>query len=170
VVELRAEDAAEAATPGMAPAVVSDPWASPTVVGPAAETGPTPWSEAVAAAPAAVDAWDAPPPIAASEAPADAPWDQVTAAQSVVPAWQMPAVTPQPVEAAKEPAVEDVWSAPPPPAEPVEWKPESPPTDFEEVKKPQAPVLEAPPAADWGTLSSGLYWSSPPKADPAPAD
>ncbi len=171
VVELRAEDAAEAATPGKAPAVDSDPWAS-AAAPPAVGAGPTPWSEPVAAAPppAVDDPWAAPNPIAVPEAAAAGPWDQVTAAHAVAPAWQVPAVTPQPVEAAKEPAAEDVWSAPPPSADPVEWKPETPSTDWEEVKKPQAPVLEAPPAADWGTLSRGPDWSSPPKVDGAPAD
>ena len=51
----------------------------------------------------------------------------------------------------------------------AEWKAEAPQDDWQEAKKREAPVLAAPPAADWGTLHSGPDWSSTPPVEAAPA-
>ena len=150
VMDLGAEDAAD--------------WSAPPP-----SDGPTPWSEPAGE----------PIPLPGGTAPA---WDQVTAAATPAPvtSWEMTPPEGPPAEAAwsapaepapAAPAEDDTWSAPPPAAEPVdEWKAEAPPSDWEEVRKPAAPAVEEPPAADWGTLSSGPDWSAPPPADAAPAD
>ena len=134
-------------------------WAGALAAAPAVET-PSPWSEPVEGPPpAAVEpAWkQAPQPMPGPAVAAVGAWDQVTATSAV--AWQVP-----PVEvAAPAPAVDEVWSSPPPASEPVaEWKAEAPPGDWQEVKKHAAPATDAPPAADWGTLNSGPDWSSTP--------
>jgi hypothetical protein len=133
---------------------------------------PTPWSEAVAAAGAAQLPGSPPAPASL--------WDQVTVASSVAAqhaGWEMQSPAPAATAPAAEewssppPAaepVDDTWSAPPPAAEPItEWKAEAPEGDWQEIKRPEAPAFEAPPAADWGTLSSGPDWSAPPAAAPA---
>ena len=165
IVELGAEDAEEAvsaappADPWTADSSDAAAWAGALHATPAAES-PSPWSEPVAGPPpAAVEpAWkEAPLPMPAPAAAAVGAWDQVTAVAPAV-AWQAP---PAQVEAAPEAAVDAVWSSPPPAGAPVaEWKAEAPPGDWQELKKPEAPAIGAPPAADWGTLSSGPDWSS----------
>jgi len=179
VVELRAEDAADAgpadrpATDSSAHASDSQAWANAIAAAPGTHSGPTPWSEAMAPPPPspAADPWkDAPLPMPGPQAEAAPSWDQVTAAvgtPALVPpppaAWDMhPPATPM--------AAEDAWSAPPPAAEPVtEWKAEAPAEDWQEIKRPQ-PEMAAPPPANWGTLSSGPDWSSEPPPQTAAAD
>ncbi len=86
----------------------------------------------------AVAAQPAPPVEAA--APAESAWDAV------------------PVEAA--PAPDPAWDAAPPPAESTpEWQAETAASDFQEVKKPEAPAPDAA-AADWSSLRSGPDWST----------
>ena len=181
IVELGAEDAAEAvsADPSdaqdssawTADAHASDPaaWAGALGGAPAAEA-PSPWSEPIAGQPpaAAEPAWkEAPMPMPGPAVAAVGAWDQVTAASPAV-AWQMP---PAHLEVAPEPAVDEAWSSPPPASEPVaEWEAGAPPGDWQEVKRPDPPAFEAPPAADWATLQQGPDWSSTPPAEAAPAE
>ena len=142
-------------------------WAGAIAAAPAADA-PSPWSDPVAGPPpaAAEPAWTAAPqPMPGPAVAAVGAWDQVTTSSPAM-AWQMP-----PVQPPAEPAVDEVWSSPPPASEPVvEWKAEAPPGDWQEVKKVAAPVLDAPPAADWGTLSSGPDWSSAPPPEAAPKE
>lgn len=120
-----------------------------------AESAPTPWSDATPAAAQEESTWEMhAPTVATPSAPAEE--------------WSAPAA-PAPAPAAEP--VDDTWSSAPPAAEPVtEWKAEAVAGEWQEIKKPDAPALETPPAADWGTLSSGPDWSAPAAAEAAPAD
>ena len=155
VVELRAEDAAEAhavprdepapaaATPAFhTPGSDAEAWGSAISAG----TAPTPWSEPVA-----------PPPVPFSE--------QVTAIHALPPPVAAPSVT---VAGGEVVATQDViWSAPPPATEPVtEWKAEAASDEWQEIKRAEPPPAAAA-AADWSTLSSGPDWSAPAASAPA---
>jgi hypothetical protein len=87
------------------------------------------------------------------------------------------AAAPPPVAAAPEsvsdtpaadaaPVPDSAWDAPPPPADSTpQWQPEAAGSDWQEVKKPQAPSPEGA-AADWSSLKTGPDWSA--SATPSP--
>jgi hypothetical protein len=130
---------------------------------PLPESAPTPWSEPVPdrtsefAAPSngthvSTDPWQMPAPVA-DEAPPPVPQESPAADATQTDA----------------PAVDDAWTAPS--QESVqEWQAEAAPSDWEEVRKPEAAEAPQSAPADWSSLRSGPDWSAAPASAESGAD